>query len=130
MFHSTSRHLKVDPVISFYISYKSLPLVFHFRCFETLLLFYIYFFSMSGFLMTDCSCLMHYFSVFGYQMKHSFSCLIYYFSVFGYQMKLSFSCLIYYFSVFGYQIKLSFSRLICYFSVFGYQMKDSFSCLI
>ena len=26
--------------------------------------------------MSDSSCLMHYFSVFGYQMKHSFSCLI------------------------------------------------------
>ena len=43
---------------------------------ETLLIFSIYLFSVSGFLMSDSSCLMHYFSVFGYQMKHSFSCLI------------------------------------------------------
>ena len=69
-----------------------------------------------------CSSLINYFSVFGYQIKHS-SCLIYYFSVFGYQIKHSL-CLIHYFSTSGYQIKHS-SRLIYYFSTFGYQMKHS-----
>ena len=37
--------------------------------------------------------------------KHPFSCLLYYFSVFGYRMTHSFSCLLYYILVFGYQMK-------------------------
>ena len=49
------------------------------------------------------------------QMKHSLSCLIYYFSDFGYQMEHSFSCFIYYFSVFGHQMEHSFSCFIYYF---------------
>ena len=59
VFRPISRYLEVDPLISFYISYRSLPHVFHFRCFE---------------MRWDET--LNYFSVFGYQMKHSFSCLI------------------------------------------------------
>lgn len=95
---------------------------------DTLLLVIDIFVSVFRHLRThhSCSCLINYFSVFGYQIKHS-SCLIHYFSVLRYQIKHS-SCLIYYFSVLGYQIKHS-SRLIYYFLTFGYQMKHS-PCLI
>ena len=81
--------------------------------------------------------LTYHFSVFRYQMKHSFWCLINYSSVFGYPIKHSFSCLIPHItsrskgiSVSGYQIKHSFSYIIHYFSVFGYQMKPQDETLL
>ena len=107
---------------------QSLLLAFHILLFDSWISFSCYF-SVFGYQMKHSfSCLIYYLSVFGYQMKHSLSYLMYYFSVFGYQMKHSFSCLIYYLSVFGYQMKHSLSHLMYYFSVFGYQMKHSVSC--
>ena len=107
---------------------SSLLLAFHILLFDSWISFSCYF-SVFGYQMKHSfSCLIYYLSVFGYQMKHSLSYLMYYFSVFGYQMKHSFSCLIYYLSVFGYQMKHSLSHLMYYFSVFGYQMKHCFSC--
>ena len=137
-YQDTSRltHLSVS---TFHIDHPLACFIFGvLRWDETLLVFSIYLFSVSGFLMSDSSCLMYYYSVFEYQMKHSFSCFICYFSVSGYQMEhflLVFDMLLLSVWISDETILLVFDLLllgvwisdetllpclIYYFSVFGY----------